>query len=260
MAGGSDISMWLGEHPEFIALLVVVAGWLIARIAREAIGKLIPWVNRRTAGLGTGRTVLISPAFQKASQTVAFWGILLTALIAALYLLGGGGMAGWLDRLLAAVPQFLIALGILAIGHLLGLLARGVLSRHAGSSERQALPSFAYAIIVGVAAITAVEHLGIEITFLTHVLLVIVAVFLAGLALAFALGARVLVANLAAQGETQRYQVGDRVRVDGIEGTVVEIHRTGVLLSGSEGLVSVPASKFAASVVVKLRQEAAGDE
>ncbi len=249
-----DFLDWLGEHPEFIAILVVVAGWLVARLIRHAIGQLVPWLNRRAARLGPGRGALVSPGFQKVLQSVAFWGILLTALVAALYLLGGGGMSGWLDRLLTVVPQLLVALGIVAAGHLLGLLARSLLARYYSSPDRQALPVLAYAAIVGTAAITAVEHLGLEVSFLTRILLIVVGAFLAGLALAFAFGARALVANLAAQGEVQRYKPGDRLRIDGVEGSVVEVYRTGVLLSTPEGLVAVPASKFATGMVLELKQ------
>lgn len=257
MPGSGNLIGWLGEHPEFIAVLLVLAGFLIARMVRHGIRLFVPWLNRRASRLGPDRGALVSPAFQNALQLVAFWGILLTALIAALYFLGGGAVTGWLDGLLATVPQFLIALAILAVGHLLGLLARSVLSKHTAGRERQAIPTLAYAVILGTAAITAVEHLGVQVSFLTHFLLVIVAVFLAGLALAFALGARTLVANLAAQGELQRYQVGDRLRIEDIEGTVVELHRTGVVLSTADGLAAVPAHKLATTTVIEVQAEKA---
>ncbi len=259
MQGYRQVTDWLGDHPEVIAVLFVIVGWLIARLARHALGKFIPWINRRAARMGTTRGPLVTPVFQSTIELAAFWGILLTALAAALYLLGGGGMSGWLDRFVAVVPQFLVAVAILAVGHLLGLLASSLLTRYATGRERQALPAMAYAVIIGTAAITAVEHLGLQVTFLTQFLLVIVSVFLAGLALAFALGARTLVSNLAAQGEIQRYQVGDRLLIDGVEGTVVEIHRTGVVLSTVEGMAAVPAHKFATLTVIEKRRETSED-
>lgn len=259
MAGIRTISEWLGEHPEFIAVLIVIAGWLIARLVRQAIKASIPWINRKAARWGSDSGALISPAFSRALQLVAFWGVLLTSVVAALYLMGGGGLADALDRLLGVVPQILVALGILAAGHLLGLLARSLLLKYSTGKDRAGLPLIAYGVVIGTAAVTALQQLGLDVSFLTHILLVIVTVFLAGLALAFALGARALVANLAAQGEIQRYKAGDQLRVDDVEGTVVEIHRTGVVLSTAKGLAAVPAAKFATSTVIEIRPQPAED-
>lgn len=259
MPGSGTISKWLGDHPELIAVLLVVAGWVIARLVRRAVAAAIPWINRKTARWGSEAGALISPAFSKAMQFVVYWGILVTSVVAALYLMGGGSLGAWLDRLLGVVPQILVALGILAAGHLLGLLASSLLLKYSPTADREALPLIAYGVVVGTAAITALEQLGLDVSFLTHILLVVVTVFLAGLALAFALGARALVANLSAQGEVQRYKPGDQLRVGDVEGTVVKIHRTGVILSTSEGLAAVPASKFATSTVIEIRTEPAED-
>ena len=250
---------WFSEHPEFIALLIVVAGWLIARLLRHALSSVVPWINRQAARLESEGGVLVSPAFSRALQLVVYWGVLLTALLAGLYVLGSSELSRWLDRFFDVVPQILIALGILAAGHLLGLLARGVLAKYSPTAERQSIPMLAYAVIVGTAAITAIEQLGLDVSFLTHILLVVVTVFLAGLALAFALGAKTLVANLAAQGEILRYQIGDRLRIEDVEGVVVEMHRTGLVLSTEEGLATVPAHKFAANTVIEKRPEPAED-
>jgi hypothetical protein len=259
MPDNLDFSEWLGDHPEVIAILLVVVGWMVARMVRHAVTAAIPWINRAMLRLGAPTGSIVTPAFTKALQFLAYWSILLTSVVAALYILGGGGLSGWLDGLLDVVPQLLVALGILTAGHLLGLLVRSLVVKFSGAANRDMLPLVAYGLVAGTAAVTALEHLGLDVSFLTHILLVIVTVFLAGLALAFALGARALVANLSAQGELQRYRPGTRLLVDDIEGTVVEIHRTGIVLSTSDGLAAVPASKFATSTVIEKRTEPAAD-
>jgi hypothetical protein len=60
---------------------------------------------------------------------------------------------------------------------------------------------------------------------------------------------------LAAGNELMNYKQGDRLRVDGIEGAIAEIHRTGVVLSTEEGLAWIPAKKFAEATVIVLQQE-----
>lgn len=247
------VSDWLSHFPEIVALIVVVLGWFLARLLKNAVAAGMPLLNRLSARWGAQSGSLLSPKFSRLVEAFVFWGVWLISFVIAVHLLGGGEPSQWLDGLLAFVSRLLFALAILVGGHILGLLARSLLNGLSGSIEMSMLPRSAYAVIVAVAALTALKQLGLDVSFITQVVLVLVTVFLAGLALAFALGARSLVANLAAQGELQRYKPGDRLIVDGISGTVLEINRTGVVLSTSDGVASVPAARFAESTVITLQ-------
>ena len=259
MSGNEILAGWLDHFPEIVALLLVLAGWLLARIARHTVASGVPWINRMSLRWGAQSGALLTPAFAQGLQALVFWGILLTSVILGLHLIGGGELTRRLDGLLGFASQLLVALGILALGHILGLLARSLVGGLSGVSEGNALPWTAYGLIIGIAAVTAFKHLGLDLTFITQILLVIISVFFAGLGLAFALGARVLVANLVAQGELHRYKPGDRLMVDGIEGTVQEIHRTGLVLSTEQGLASIPAARFAESIVIEQRTDSGED-
>jgi len=253
-------SGWLEYLPEVTALLLVLAGWLLGRVASHAVSVGMPWVNRLSVRWGAQPGDLSTPAFTKGLQVLVFWGILMTSVIIGLQLIGAGELTGWLDSLLGFAPQLMITLGILALGHVLGLIARSLVSGPAGRSGGNVLPSAAYGVIITIAAVTAFKHLGLDLTFITQILLVITTVFFAGLGLAFALGAKTLVANLVAQGELQRYKAGDRLQVDGFEGTVQEIHRTGLVLSTDQGLASIPAAKFAEVIVIEKHPDPSEDE
>ncbi|MDZ7685932.1 MAG: hypothetical protein U5O39_13750 [Gammaproteobacteria bacterium] len=50
-----------------------------------------------------------------------------------------------------------------------------------------------------------------------------------------------------------RYRVGDAVRIGEIEGTIVEFTGTGVAVQTDEGIVNVPASRFAESIVTVVK-------
>jgi len=251
MADRSSIMNWLSQYPEVTALIIVVAGWLIARLLRQLVATASPWLNKTFARLGARGKAQITPAFARALEFLAFWGVLLVSLLVALQVLGGAEFNSWSDRILTLTAKVLVALIIMAAGHLLGLLARSLAGRLSRGSESGLLPTLAYAAVITITAVTALEHVGLDISFARHIVLVILGVMLAGLALAFSLGARTLVANLVAQGELQRYQLGDQLQIDGISGKVVEIHNTGLVLSTDDGLATIPAYKFAESVVVQ---------
>jgi small-conductance mechanosensitive channel len=100
------------------------------------------------------------------------------------------------------------------------------------------------AIIIA-AVITAVDQIGIDSRFLTGAILVVLATFLGGSALAFGLGARSAVSNIiAVHYVRQSYRVGQRVRLAEQEGTIREITATAIVLETAGGRVFVPAKEF----------------
>jgi len=109
-----------------------------------------------------------------------------------------------------------------------------------------------YVAILSVAIVTDLDQLGIDTTFLTQLVLVLVIVLLGGLMLTFALGAREYVANLIARSELQRYAPGERIRIGATEGVVLEIRATGLDLVTDEGIVSIPAANFARMDVLRI--------
>lgn len=245
----------IDQHPVIVAVLFVAVSGILALMVSKGLALVIPWINRAPNRLSAKPEPVLSQEFSRLLQLGAFWGILLAGIILGLALLGDGELSGWLDRSWAFLARLLVALGILVTGHILGSLTRLLIRGLLKGNEFAALPRIAYAAIAGVALLIALSHLGLDISFITQLVLVFVAVFLTGLALAFALGAKTLVANLSAGGELMNYKPGDRLRVDGLEDTVLEIHRTGAVLSTEEGLARVPARKFSEMTVTILRKE-----
>lgn len=259
MSGNNDFAAWLNQFPEVVALMLVAGGWILAYFARRWVSSTVLWVNDRSTRWTTRSRPILSPTFGKALQQIVYWGIVATFIILGLSHVGSGSFAGWIDRLWALISHLLIALAILATGHILGSLARSLLGGLSNRANLAALPRLAYVVIVGVSLIMALSHMGLNVTFITQIVLVVIGVFFAGLALAFSLGARSLVANLAAQDEINRYKPGDRLVIEDVEGTVIELNRTGMVLSTTRGLVRVPASKFAETAVLLVVAET-GDE
>ncbi len=164
-----------------------------------------------------------------------------------------GQLSQWLDGVLNYLPRVLVGLTIIGLGHMTGVLARYLVSRMSDDVEPTSTgPRIIHAAIVVIAVVMGLQHMKIDITFLTQLVLVALAVSGAGLALAFALGARQYVSNLVAQSEISRYAIGDRIRVDDVEGEIIEMTRSGVIVNSTEGLVSIPGARFLATNVVRL--------
>lgn len=233
---------FLQERAAIVAVVVVAGGVGLAFAARAAIRGL---AARFALG---GRQAAAVRLF----ASVAFWGATLAAGAAALRLLGEEASPVVLDPLLRFLPRVLVGIIVAGVAHLVGSALRDLAARSAG------IPILgvrgAYWVVFGPGLIVGAQQLGIEVDFLVQLAVVALAAFLLSLGLAFALGARRHVANLIAGAELNRYREGDRLRVDGVEGRIVEVRRTAVVLESAAGTVTVPASRFAETPVVRLTE------
>ncbi len=167
-------------------------------------------------------------------------------------------VSNWLSSLAAYLPQAFAAAAILLLGLLFGHLLRVVVlsaAAGAGLPYARALAQVAQVAVVLVAAVVAIEELGVEVTFLIVVTATVLAAVLGGAALAFGLGARTDVGNMVACHYLMRtYKVGHVVRIGGHEGRIVAIMPTAVILDTDEGRVHMPASEFSRSPSVLIEE------
>jgi hypothetical protein len=80
---------------------------------------------------------------------------------------------------------------------------------------------------------------------LTVLLAVVLGAMLGGVALAFGFGARTAVSNIMGSHYLRQvYQVGQTVRLGAIQGEIVAITTTAVVIKAQDGRVVVPAKEF----------------
>ena len=249
---GAWITATLAAWPQLAAGLALAAGVGLAFLFRAAFRAATRAVDRF---FGAETASALQPVARIIGLLV-FWSVLIEALFVALRLLGIEPLTAVADTILAAGPRLLAGIAIIGVGHLLAASARAFVER-LNARRRHALvdPRVAYAVVVAVAFLTGLDQLGLDLSVLTSFVLIASSAALAAVALAFALGARRHAANLIAAGELGDYRPGDRVRIDGFEGTVAEIRPTRLVLITDEGRVSIPAARFSESPSVRLADE-----
>ncbi|MEZ5557904.1 MAG: hypothetical protein R3E86_05075 [Pseudomonadales bacterium] len=253
------LSDLITSYPEITAVLVLLLGLLLGKLADSAVRHVLMLADRLVARYGTSQQVPFSPLFQRITGLFAYGAVLAMAVIVAIRLLNIEQLSVWLDGVLAYAPRFIVGLFIIGMGNVVGTLARNLLAGALPDTDPNSLaPRLLHAGVLTVAVITGLEQFGIDISFVTEMALILLAALMGGLSLAFALGARQYVANVMAQSELARYATGERLRIDGDEGVVVEIHRTGLTLATDEGLVAIPGARLAEGRVVRLGAEAVG--
>lgn len=241
------------------AAALLIAGWLLARLARAVVRRLL---ERGLDRLGAWRPFRGEDRFGARRSLpglvggLAFWAVLVVFAVAAVDTLGLSGVGELLGSLARYLPQVLAGVFIVFAGvAVAGLVheAVGNAAAAAGVPYGGALARTAHVSVIALAVVMGADQAGIDSTFLMIALPVGLGAVLGGAALAFGLGSRTAVSNIiAAYHLLQLYDVGQRVRIAGFEGRIVNVTPTSVVLDTEEGRVAVPAKLFSEQVSVLL--------
>lgn len=238
--------------PTFVgAIVVLVLGWLVARLLRSAVRRLSRWLNglleRRFGAERARRLRLSQPAIQLLGN-FTFWLVMLFAVTLVTRILGLVAFSAWLDRLVAYLPTLLAGGLIILAGLVISVLARDLTSATVTSARLAHAEVFArgvQAAILVMALVLGINQIGIDVTLLIALIVILAAAIAGALALSFALGAGSFVGNLiGAHYLQQLYQPGQRAVIGSIEGEIVEMTPVSIVLATDKGRVTIPAKVF----------------
>ena len=115
----------------------------------------------------------------------------------------------------------------------------------AGFKQSELLGTSVQVAVFFTAVVIGVEQLGINIHFFTQFFIVTSAILLFGFSLAFGLGAKDLIGNIIGSQQAQKIiRIGDEIAIDDIEGVVIEISSTALILETEAGRTTLPAHWF----------------
>lgn len=250
------MSELLENYPEIAAVMVLVLGFALAKLAQYQSGRLLTLLDRLTSRYATAETTVISPDLIRVSQSAAYWVVALFSMVIAISLLGENQFSNWINNILDFIPRILVCFVIIGVGNVLGVVSRYLVSHLSETMTPDSpAPRFVHFLIMVIAIVLGLQQLLIDITFITQLLLLIVILVGGALSLTFSLAAKEYVANLVAQSEFENYRIGDRIRIADLEGEIVEITRTGIRVDTNEGIVNIPGSIFVSSIAVKLHDD-----
>jgi len=231
------------------AVALLFAGWLVARVFRALtmrLARLLDEAINRVLTRRHGTRPKLAPVSGELLGNIVFWLVILFFVTAATQVLGLTVFLGWLDRLVNYLPSLFAGGLIVVAGYLLARLSRDLVTAAAPSSPQRILMGrMAQLSILATSIVIGADQVGIKINFLVIMATVVASTVLGGGALALSLGARDYVANLiGAHYLRQAYRVGQRIRLAGHEGPILEITPTTVILETSQGRTTLPARFF----------------
>ncbi len=244
----SSFSIWL---PKLLgALLLLFVGWVVARISQSIIARLLHRLGLDRLAERTGVARLLSNMGVQSTLSfllarVTYWLILIFFILLALGALGlTDVVTSALNSFFAFLPRLIAATAIFLVGafiaRIVGDAITAVTLQSDLASGRVLGQSVRYGLLP-VAAILALNELGVETTILTTIIIVIVAAVAFGLALAFGLGNRNLAHGIMAGFHArEEFTPGQMLTVGDYSGRLVSIGAAKVLLESSEGQVSLP--------------------
>jgi flagellar biosynthesis protein FliQ len=187
-----------------LALVVIVVGWLLAKVARFAIVKGLRAVNfhivTQRAGLdGFLRDGGIAADTTEIIGLVIYWLVILGALVVGFNSLGLTYVTDLLGRVILFVPKVLVALLVLAFGaYFARFIANAITAycRNVHIQDAELLGRLAQYAIVTFVVLIALDQVNIGGDIVRQSFLIILAGVVFALALAFGLGGKEWAAEL----------------------------------------------------------------
>lgn len=241
-----------GLLPEILfAIVVIFVGWLAAVLVHH----IVLWVLNffavdKLAAKTPLQSILKSVGIQKSVSEIlgllVFWLVLLLTLVIAADSLHLEQVSEGLAMITGYIPQVIASILIIVFGMLLAKFLQMVVSQ--GLSRMD----IAYTKFVGKAVqivvllfvfIAAVDQLGIDLDYVLNGMITFFSVLLLMLGLGAAIGARTVLDNaVACQQVKRQLPLGSSVKIDGMNGRVIDYTLTSVVLDVDDTETVLPAT------------------
>jgi hypothetical protein len=187
-----------------LALFVVAAGWLFAKVVRFTVERALRAVNFNVLTERAGTDNFLRQAGMRGDTTtlfglVAFWLVMLASLIIAFNGLGLNYITDLLGRAVLFAPKLLVAMLLVVFGSYCARFVGNAVHAYcvdAGISDANLLSRLVRYVIMTLVVMIALVQVEIAGDMLERTLLIILAGIMLALALAFGLGGKDWAATL----------------------------------------------------------------
>lgn len=225
------------------ALVVLLLGWLIARLLSRAVERLLNAIKFNRLAQRIGADALLARANVTVSPSVLigkffYWIIILVVIITASDTVGWTAVSNEISKLLSYLPQLLAAIVFFVIGFYIVTFIRDLVSgaaRSLGISAGRIISAVVYYLLLFIVSLTALNQAGVDTSIITSNMLVIVGSIMLAAAISYGFASRDVLANILAGFFNRRnIQTGQIIEVDGQRGTIVSISSVAVTLQMNE--------------------------
>jgi hypothetical protein len=181
----------------FLAVVILLAGWLIAKAARFAVDRTLRAVNFNVVTERAGVDAFLRQGGGTLDTTsvlalLAYWLVILLALMIAFNSMGLTYVTDLIGRVLLFVPRVMVAVLLIAFGAYFARFVRMAVTtycRNIGIGDADLLGRLSMYAIMAFVILIALDQLGLG-DIIRQTFLILIAAVALGLALAFGLGGR----------------------------------------------------------------------
>jgi hypothetical protein len=186
----------------FGALIILFAGYLLAKLAEKGIERLLRRIhfNRMLERGGVMEAVERTGTHFNPTRVIGkllFWLVMFGVIIVAANALGMESLAGVFTELVSYIPSLMSAIVILIVGIVLGRFTGGLIMASAGAVQGgPTLARLGRWMVVVLAIFMALQELGIATDIVTTAFAILFGALALAMALAFGLGNRELAGEI----------------------------------------------------------------
>lgn len=242
----------------FGAFIVMIFGWLIIKVTTFVLKRIFKAIKLDRFSQKINDAKLFGDADLKVDISkvlVTFIKVLLwlVFIIVASDIMGLTIISSEIANLLRYLPILLSALVIFMIGLYLAKIIKETIIKvfdSIGMGGGKILGNVLFYLIIVFVSITALNQAGVDTEIVTNNFTIILGAFLLAIALALGLGSREVVGDLLRTFYTRKiYEIGDKVTIGKLEGTVVGIDNISMIIKTKTGKVVVPIRKVVEKTV-----------
>ncbi len=240
------------------AIIILIVGWLVSKIVVYLLKKLLKLarVEKVTEKLNEHKVLGDTKInFSITNVIVIFvkWILFLVFLIVAADIMNWDVVSVEIGNLLGYLPKLFSAIALFMIGMYIAKFVKNAIHGFYDSFDlagSNIISTLAFYIIAVIVTITALNQAGIDTTVITNNVTVILGAFLLAVAIGFGLGSRDIIGNILLTFYTRKnYEVGDTVKLAGVEGTVDAIDNICMTVKTNKGKTIIPIKEVAESQV-----------
>ena len=232
------------------ALFLLIVGHFLAKLLGQITARLLKKLNLDKLSESTGLgNVSEKTGFDATPSTIlgkiVYWLVFLTFLISAADTLGLERVSSTIDNFVLYLPKVVGAFLVGIIGLFVAGLIRTAVETSLSSMNlgyEKVIGGIIYTIIVIVVVSLAIGQLEIETALLNQVVTIFLFAGAGAVALAMGLGTRDVAGSVVAGVYVREmFQPGHLIKIDDLEGVVIEVGSTSLLLeTGEQKQVTIP--------------------
>jgi small-conductance mechanosensitive channel len=240
------------------AILVLVVGWLLTKFVMYLLKKSLKFIRvdkltEKFNELKIFGDSKIKFSVIKVITVFVKWILFLVFLIIAADIMSWEIVSKEIGNLLRYLPRLFSALALFMVGIYIAKFVKNAIQGFYSSFDlagSKIISNLVFYIIAIIITITALNQAGIDTTVVTNNVTIILGAFLLAISIGFGLGSKEIIGDLLRTFYAKKnYEVGDKIKLAGQEGTVVAIDNICLTLKTEKGKVIIPIKEVVESQV-----------